>query len=624
MPDRTSRLALADALSRCKDRSNRSYDALARRTGLSRSTVHRYCTGALVPDAFGPIESIGRACDATPAELSRLYQLWSLARDPQAATETGTPGPIPAAEGDALREPLTGLVTDPVREPVTGPMSQPVTDPEISTEADPPAPPTTRTRRRALLAAAGVLVAGVVVSLLVVPLLAGAGQDAAQRRSSDPGAQRIDGPTWTSSPTTVSPAFFGVTINSNTGTMPTFAVGSVRLWDSATTWSLIEPRPGRHDWSVLDRQLAGAESAGLPVVFTFGATPRWASPFGPRGPYPDHSRASPPDDLRHWDDIVRAVATRYRDRIAAYELWVLAPSPQFYTGTPSTLAVMSRRASRIIRAADPRATLVCPSFGELWKPASRQFLTDFAAAGGYDDCDVAGVKLHPQDFGQAPETIFDLTSLIDRTMREAGVQLPVWSTGTSYRIATAAKLNRVDARNYAVRLFLVALYARYERMYFYNWGGQSIPIVLQGAGGPPTEAALAVQTLQRWLVGARIYACGHGRPDGLPPSVRRCRFRLPSPIGGGPEREASILWSEHGVASTTAAQDTIVERLDGRKERVAAGQQIAVGEDACWAVVESPTPSATPGQLQVRAHLDPAISSLAPTPYPLSPGLNEK
>ena len=78
MPDVSSELA--EDLAKLKSRSRRSDDALTQRTGLSRSSLHRYCTGALVPDTFGPIEGIGRACKATSAELDRLYRLWSLAR----------------------------------------------------------------------------------------------------------------------------------------------------------------------------------------------------------------------------------------------------------------------------------------------------------------------------------------------------------------------------------------------------------------------------------------------------------------------------------------------------------------------------------------------------------------
>ncbi|MFD0574146.1 hypothetical protein ACFQ0T_39180 [Kitasatospora gansuensis] len=83
------------------------------------------------------------------------------------------------------------------------------------------------------------------------------------------------------------------------------------------------------------------------------------------------------------------MAGRYRGRIEAYELWVLANDRRFYSGSVATLVEMTRRANRIIKAADPAATVVCPSMGELWKPEGQAFLGEFAAQGGYQHCDAA-------------------------------------------------------------------------------------------------------------------------------------------------------------------------------------------------------------------------------------------
>jgi hypothetical protein len=111
------------------------------------------------------------------------------------------------------------------------------------------------------------------------------------------------------------------------------------------------------------------------------------------------------------------------------------------------------------------------------------------------------------------------------------------------------------------------MYLRYERTYFYNWGGTQIPLVLQAAGGPPTLAARAIDTLQRWLAGARITSCGHGRPDGLPPQVWQCRYQLAAPAGRAPV-PAVIRWTESGTASMPAdtGADT-VRTLDGAPVR---------------------------------------------------------
>jgi hypothetical protein len=82
------------------------------------------------------------------------------------------------------------------------------------------------------------------------------------------------------------------------------------------------------------------------------------------------------------------VAERYRGRIEAYELWVLANDQRFYTGSVGTLVEMTRWSSAIIRSVDPAATLVCPGMGQLWNSEGVDFLQRFAKLGGYDHCDV--------------------------------------------------------------------------------------------------------------------------------------------------------------------------------------------------------------------------------------------
>ena len=80
---------LADLLQGLKERSGRSYTALASRTGLSRSSVHRYCQGLTVPASFGTVERIARVCGAGPGELDRLYGAWARAEARAREAEAG-------------------------------------------------------------------------------------------------------------------------------------------------------------------------------------------------------------------------------------------------------------------------------------------------------------------------------------------------------------------------------------------------------------------------------------------------------------------------------------------------------------------------------------------------------
>ncbi|WP_433191572.1 hypothetical protein [Actinoallomurus sp. CA-150999] len=384
------------------------------------------------------------------------------------------------------------------------------------------------------------------------------------------GPQQITGPDWAEAPTRVPPTLFGVTVASSTGDMPGFPVGAVRLWDSRTRWADLEPGRGRFAWPTLDRLVAGAGRARLPVLLTLGGTPAWASPSGPLGPYDDGSRAAPPDHLTDWDGFVRALVDRYRGRVAAYELWVMGNDPHYYNGRVETLVEMTRRASRIIKGADARATVVCPSMGRLWTAEGAAVLRRFAELGGYRYCDAAGVKLHQRRASDPPETMLTLTGEIDRILHEAGVRPPLWNTGTAYDFPLQTPLPQGTAAAYAARFYLVGLYARFARMYFYSWGNAHLPITLQADGGAPTAAANAVARLQVWLRDARITSCGHGAAIGVPANVWRCRFTAPG-------ETRTVYWTDTGSARVAVGPGARgLDRIEGGGTTVHAGDALPV------------------------------------------------
>lgn len=556
---------LGTLLEELKRRSGRSYQWIGRQVNASKSTVYRYCTGRSIPPDFGTVERIAKACNADRAEMAKLYRLWNRATDIATVTETETSGAIPAEP----EEPGSGGSgpSAPEAGPRAGiPASAPATHPHPHSHSH-----SIKRRLTVLLSAT--------MAVLLIGMTASRDGRPGNRLSRQPPAQWIAGPAWVSSPAPVPSTLFGVTLNSTTGTMPAFRVGAVRFWDSGTRWASIEPRRGEFDWSVLDRLAGGADRAGLPSLFVMGGTPRWAAPDGPAGPYEDGSRAAPPNSLADWDAFVKAVVHRYRGRIDAYELWVLANDRRFYNGSVETLVEMTRRASRIIRAADPKATVVCPGMGRLWEPGGVAVLRRFAELGGYGYCDVAGIKLYQRTASDPPETMLGLTREVDRVLHAAGVHPRLWSTGTMYEIPLQGSLDSVRATNYAVRFYLVGLYAHavnVERMYFYNWGGTKIPIVLQAEGGPPTQAALAVEQLQRWLVHARIRSCGHGLSANLPGNVWQCEFTISDPQRSHP---AVIRWTDSGTAAMTAEPDAkAVHRLGGATTPVRPGDTLVITE----------------------------------------------
>ncbi|MGW1670197.1 helix-turn-helix domain-containing protein [Streptomyces sp. NPDC002324] len=88
----------ASLLTRLKERTDRSYAALARPLGMHASTLHRYCAGEAVPQDFAGIERFAALCGASSAERMELYRLWILASAPRQRSR-----PSPARQAPAPR-----------------------------------------------------------------------------------------------------------------------------------------------------------------------------------------------------------------------------------------------------------------------------------------------------------------------------------------------------------------------------------------------------------------------------------------------------------------------------------------------------------------------------------------
>lgn len=156
---------LAARLRALKCRAGVSYEVLARSTGVSSSTLHRYGTGSL-PASFGHLLAFGRACGATQEELREIHTLWALAtagagagaahhdREAGEAGEGAGSGP----EGACVTEPTGGAA------PGRTPDEAPGTGAGAGTGAEPTAAVQAvgrmRIRSRRLLITAALLLGG--------------------------------------------------------------------------------------------------------------------------------------------------------------------------------------------------------------------------------------------------------------------------------------------------------------------------------------------------------------------------------------------------------------------------------------------------------------------------------
>ncbi|OUC91708.1 helix-turn-helix domain-containing protein [Streptosporangium minutum] len=109
---------LASYLRGLKNKTGRSYDTLAKRLGISKSTLHRYCSGESVPPRFTLLEQFAKECKANRHELTELHRRWLSAQTAQtSAAEPGTARQAQPGNHDSSHPQLSGVVETP---PVTG------------------------------------------------------------------------------------------------------------------------------------------------------------------------------------------------------------------------------------------------------------------------------------------------------------------------------------------------------------------------------------------------------------------------------------------------------------------------------------------------------------------------
>lgn len=82
-----------------KERAGVSFETLARQSGISRSSLHRYCAGSKLPADYGTAHAIAKACGASNEEFRELHRLWALADAGVSAGSAGSPGGGERADG---------------------------------------------------------------------------------------------------------------------------------------------------------------------------------------------------------------------------------------------------------------------------------------------------------------------------------------------------------------------------------------------------------------------------------------------------------------------------------------------------------------------------------------------
>lgn len=309
-------------------------------------------------------------------------------------------------------------------------------------------------------------------------------------------------------PRVVSAEFFGMhAISIPPAKIP--GVESVRLWDTDTTWRVLNPRRGVFHWRTLDRRVAAAERSGTSVLLVLGATPEWAARNVREtdAPWLGPGSASPPKRMADWSAFVSAVVARYAGRIEAYQVWNEPADRIFWRGDDTTLVRMTSIVHDTVRVLDPAARVVAAPFvvrAAQWQVRASSYLRALGDAGwpvdvlafhGYAS-GVPGPAAHR-------DAIVQVTNLLARSNAP---DLPLWETEVNYPEAAGSPLSvgAPTERSWLARTYLDAVRMGVDRVYWYAYAQvpSFLAVDIRSAAVSPAFAAVA-----DWMTDATFVGC---------------------------------------------------------------------------------------------------------------------
>jgi hypothetical protein len=346
---------------------------------------------------------------------------------------------------------------------------------------------------------------------------------------------------------------------------PSVPFGSIRLWDTYTTWNDLNPSAGNFNWPALDRWLDAAQQHGVDVIYTFGATPTWAS-SNPEGKCDYNPGACyPPAKMEDWDNFVRAIATHVGNRIKYWEMWNEANEHEYWSGGIPTLVTMTQHASQIIKSIAPNAMIFTPSAVGGDVDVSK-FLDKFLAAGGGEFVDGVAFHGYVNSVPAIPEDVDRIVDIVRNVMDARGQGgKPLWDTEGSW--GPSDHLTGDDARMaFVARHYILQWSKGVQRFYWYAWNDKDYGTLFEFRTRTLERAGVAYSQLETWLLGARLTAPCSATAD----STWTCDLML----AGG--ETGQIVWNAAvnipaTISFTPASKFTQSVDLDGKIVRLPRG-----------------------------------------------------
>jgi dipeptidyl aminopeptidase/acylaminoacyl peptidase len=224
------------------------------------------------------------------------------------------------------------------------------------------------------------------------------------------------------------------------------------MWaKSYVNWETVEPEPGQFRWLDPDNIVSSFEGYDVRILMRVHGTPAWARP---EGTFLSH----PPDDVGDFAHFMQALATRYKGKVAAYEIWnepnlnyewgYLDPDPTGYT-------TLLQAAYRAVKTVDPETLVISGGLattgeGSPTAMGDLAFLQGMYAAGAQGYFDALGS--HPYAFGHDPDYEDGWGLSLARVVQQRQVMeanrdaaTPIWITEAGWVLHTSWNLVEHEA-----------------------------------------------------------------------------------------------------------------------------------------------------------------------------------
>ena len=314
--------------------------------------------------------------------------------------------------------------------------------------------------------------------------------------------------------------FFGMHIHyfATSTPWPDIRFGSLRLWDAYVTWPRVEPKEGQWDFAGLDKYVDAAGQHNADIELPLGLSPWWVSSRPAEKSAYGPGNAAHPARLDAWQDYVRMVATRYKGRIYAYEIWNEPNLKQFYSGSIPEMLQLASAAHAIVKEIDPKALVCSPS---ATNEEGVKWLDEYLQQGGGKYADVIGYHFYANP--EPPESMLLRIQQVRTVMRKNGAgNKPLWNTETGWAIQNrqsivtaapaSARFNSVvlteeQASAYIARAHILTWAENIPRLYWYSWDNKVMGLT-EADGKTAKMPARAYAEVRDWLLGARMKSCG--------------------------------------------------------------------------------------------------------------------